>query len=234
MEKQSAVTEVKLMIDKSTHEAVAAAENALLVAKSLVITTPDQLDYAAVQLKAVKAKYNELEATRKSMTAPIDQAKKRIMDFFRAPLGFLEDAERILKNAIATYQREQEIARQKLEAQMQERQRKEREKLEQRAENAEAKGQTEKAAALRDTAASVPTPVLAPMSAPAGVSTRDNWKAEVFDKAMLLAAVLDGVVPGEAILINEQYLNARARVDKAGLKIPGVKAVNSVVVSSRA
>lgn len=77
------------------------------IAESIVIDSPAMLDVAGSELIAIKKKRNELDDKRKAITGPLDQAKKEIMDLFRAPLDFLDRAESVLKTGISTYQNEQ-------------------------------------------------------------------------------------------------------------------------------
>ena len=66
------------------------AESYLSSAKAYVIQSPEMAEAASDDLKAIKAKYKQLDDLRKSITKPFDDAKKGIMDLFRAPLEYLE------------------------------------------------------------------------------------------------------------------------------------------------
>lgn len=74
-------------------------------------------------------------------------------------------------------------------------------------------------------------PVFAPVMAPpparaAGLSFRDNWKAEVIDLPALVKAVAAGHQPITLLEPNLTALNGMARSLKSALAIPGVRAVN--------
>ena len=79
----------------------------------------------------------------------------------------------------------------------------------------------------------VAAPVVPSYQRAAGVSKRENWKAQVNDLwALVKAAAKDkGLLP--YLLPNETALNARARAEKSTLNIPGVLAYNEPVVSAR-
>lgn len=62
---------------------------------------------AADELKSIKKKASALEDQRKSITAPMDKAKKAVMDLFRNPLNLLCEAERVLKAKMLDYQTEE-------------------------------------------------------------------------------------------------------------------------------
>lgn len=66
----------------------------------------------------------------------------------------------------------------------------------------------------------------------AGVSSRFTWTAQVTDKAEFIAWCLNS---GNLYLleVNQVALNSRARTEKAQLRIPGVKAVESVSYARR-
>lgn len=67
------------------------------------IANPQDFSIAGNDLTAIKTKYKELEELRKSMTKPLDESKKRIMDLFRKPLEVLETAEKAIKFALLSY-----------------------------------------------------------------------------------------------------------------------------------
>ncbi|WP_413194530.1 hypothetical protein [Pararobbsia alpina] len=106
-----------------------AASNALNTAKAYEIDSHEMRDLAAGDLVKVKAKQKELEAHRKSLTQPLDAVKNGIMDIFRAPTAYLEQAETILKKAIGDYDRDEERKRIAEQARLEEAARVERARL---------------------------------------------------------------------------------------------------------
>ena len=80
----------------------------------------------------------------------------------------------------------------------------------------------------------MPVPVVA-HRAPraAGISTRENWSAEVTSLRELLQGVLDGKVPEVAVIADMKVLNAQARSLKVAMNYPGVKAVCEKGISAR-
>lgn len=83
----------------------------LVAARSYVIDCPDMYEAAADDLKAVKAKFRELDAKRKEIVEPLNKAVKAVNDLFRPPLDYLTEAESVLKGALLTYDQEQEAKR---------------------------------------------------------------------------------------------------------------------------
>lgn len=71
-----------------------------------------------------------------------------------------------------------------------------------------------------------PVPKAAPAVAmPKGFSVRETFHAEVTNLALLCRAISEGKVPANYVTANMTALNARARADKRGMDVPGVKAV---------
>lgn len=74
-------------------------------------------------------------------------------------------------------------------------------------------------------------PIIMPkVSAPENVSYIDQWTAEVVDIKKVCKAVIDGILPPNAILPNMTILNGLARIQKENLNIPGIKAVKKIVI----
>jgi hypothetical protein len=80
------------------------AQRRLTEAQAYHIDCPELAEAAAEDLGAIKAKIKELDEQRKSMTRPLDESKKRIMDLFAKPLAVLEAAEQAYKKAIGQWQ----------------------------------------------------------------------------------------------------------------------------------
>lgn len=181
------------------------------------IALPEQYTGAAEHLKLIKTRYDELEELRKSMTRPLDDSKKRIMDFFRRPLEALTNAENLIKRAMLTWQQTQEQIRRAEEARLAEIQRKEAEKLTERARKAEEAGKTERAEELRQQAQEkemfVPT-VASTVEKIKGISTRTYWRYRVINEAL---------IPRDYLIPNHEKLAAIAEVTKGTLKVAGIE-----------
>ncbi|HLF13209.1 MAG TPA: hypothetical protein VJA26_18570 [Gammaproteobacteria bacterium] len=139
---------VELSIPTPTNAAAERAQSALAHAQSMNIVTAEQYEAGAMELQAIKGKWREIDEARKQLVKPIDEARKRIQEFFGAPLAFLEKAEGIVKGKLTTFQNEQERIRREEQRKAEEAARKERERLEAQARETERKAR-EKAAAER-------------------------------------------------------------------------------------
>lgn len=120
---------VNLQVPKPEDTLFKGAERALASAKVFVVDGPEVRDLAVKDLTRVKGLQKDLDATRKSITQPIDAAKKAVMDLFRSPTTYLEQAEVLLKKAIQTYDRAEEQKRLAAQAAAEETARQERARL---------------------------------------------------------------------------------------------------------
>ena len=145
-----------------------------------------QYEKAGEILKSVKSAYKNVDELRKSMTAPLDDSKKRIMDFFKKPLDVLISAEGAIKKGILAYQQEQERIRVEQERKLAAEAEKKRQEALAKAEAARAEGKEAKAEKYEDKAAQVIAPQLAStVEKMAGISTKKTWKFEVTDEALI-------------------------------------------------
>lgn len=190
---------------------------------------------AADELREIKTKAKQLDELRLSITRPIDQAKKAIMDFFREPKRQLDEAESAIKAAMVAFDEAQEKERLEKEKRAQEAARAEQARIAKEAEAAKADGDKAKAAALQAQAQTIPAPVVPSRAVKAeGIQTREIWKCEVVDLLALLKGIIDGEIPRDAIGINQRLLDSQARALKEEFAWPGCKAVTSKTVAARA
>lgn len=187
----------------------------LQIASSYRVTTAAEYTAAGEELKKVKAAAKRLDEIRKSMTKPLDAAKRAIMDFFREPETKLQRAESGIKRAMIAYSEEQERIRREEQRKAEEAARKEREKLEAQAAKAAAAGKIERAEQLEQRAATVVAPVIQ-REAPkvTGLATREVWKFEIIDASAL---------PREYLTVDEKKIGAVVRALKGDTNIPGVR-----------
>lgn len=217
---------------------IQSAEDFLALARQsyIAIVTSDECEAAGEDLKSIKAKQKLLEESRLTITKPLLDAQRAVNALFKGPADMLAEAERIVKNGILVYQATEERKRREAEAAAAEAARKEREKLDAQAAKHEAAGRTEKAAALQATAAAIPEHVSIASSAPkiTGLSTKSVWKAEITDKAALVAYIAAHPEWLHLVDVNMTAINGLARSQKSALLIPGVKAVEEKQLASRA
>lgn len=245
----------------------------LTLAQAYTIDCPEMAEAAAEDLGGIKAKIKQLTETRMSMTRPLDESKKRIMELFAGPLKVLEQAEATLKGALITWN---EAERKRIEAERraaEEAARKEAERIRKEAEEqariereeaarlqaeaeaaakegndeaaldlvaqAEAKQQEAEAVVIEaeHTGNAVQAMAPATVAAPAklsGVSSRENWKAEVTDLMALIKAVAAGQASPDLLTANTTAINQRAKALKGEFKVPGIRVWPEQVISARA
>lgn len=227
-------------------QASAIASQSFEVALAIKIDGPEMLALASDELRDIVTRRREIEDMRLSITRPMDTAKQKVMELFRAPLDRLGQAESLLRDEVTRYQREErekaEAARREAEAraaaERAEAERREREALE-AAQAAQASGDLEAAVAAtmaaeearesRELAEIAPLPAAAraPVKA-AGISSRKTWKADVTDFKALVLEAARRAKDGDDFLLaflapDEKVIGQAAKSMQAKLKVPGVR-----------
>lgn len=215
-----------IQLDAQSKEAVTEAQQVAVRAREYAIATAEDYAGAAGELSKIKAAQKRLDDMRKGMTKPLDETKKRIMDLFRRPADDLDTAERSIKGAMSTYNREQERIRQEQQRKADEAARKERERLAEQAAKAAQAGKAEKAAALEMRAETVTAPVISrPTPKVAGIATRKVWKFRIVNPTL---------VPEQYKTIDERKIGGVVRSLGADANIPGVEVYQDDVIAARA
>ena len=213
------------------------AERVLAIAMSIVVDSDEMAALAAAELGTIKGRVKELDEERKSITKPMDDAKKAVMDIYKPAIEKLGQAETALKTSLLTYQKEQQRIADLAAAEEARKASKEAEKLRAKAEKMEARGKTEDADALRNVAAmtvAAPRTVAAPTKL-AGTSVRKVWKANVTDRSAAIKALADNPAYQHLLTIDEAALNKLAAAMKnPNSPIPGVVFYEDSVMSARA
>lgn len=229
-----------------------------LTAKCLEIRTAGDLVIAADQLQRIKGLARSIEDQRKTITKPLDDAKKSVMDYVKKPLDALTQVENTLKASMLDCQKRLDEERRLEEAREEQRARKAREELEARAESHEDSGRVEIAEALREQATMTVATPSAVVATPklAGVTNVTNFSAEVTSLQDLVLSVAFGILadkfedadalfmamlkgarkapPLAALAADTKYLNTQAKALKETFAMPGVKLVKTDSLSARA
>lgn len=232
MAKAQTSTPISVSINKD--EIVKSTEVLQLARKADVIVEDEkQAQYASEILSQIKKRYKELDEQRKSITKPIDEAKRQVMELFKAPMELLERAEKHLKNLILKYQEEKERKareeaerlRKIAEAEAE----KQRKKLEAQIQKAQEKGKEDKVEELLEKVQEIEsTPIIVPDITPSkpadNISFKEKWTAVVVDFKAL---------PDEYKIPNQQALDKVAQATKGTIQIPGVKFEMQKIVVAR-
>lgn len=184
-------------------------------AQTVAIKTADGYQLAASHLTAIKGLLKKISDAHSRVKAPLLAATRELDKQKNEASQPLEQAELLIKRAMGTYTLEQQRLQREEQARRDAEARKEQEKLQQRAAKAAASGKVEKAAQLEQQAATVVAPVVT-IEQPkvAGIVTREVWKFEVTDPAL---------VPREYLSVDEKKIGAVVRGLKGDAKIPGVR-----------
>lgn len=205
-------------------------------ARQLAVIDEQSCNSAGEALKAIKAERDRIEEDYGPEIRRRFEAHREATAARKWVDSPLEEAEVILKAAIATYQNEQRRL-------AQERERAELQRLEREAELAR-EAEIEQAEADGASKAEIAEIVQRPLEVPAmvyvaprpakvaGVSMRDNWKAVVTD--MLALVRYCGNNPDKLNLLepNTTALGQQAKSLKSAMKIPGVRVYNEPVVAA--
>ena len=212
--------------DAEVKELTTQSEALLALSSTYRVATQDQYAGAGDELKRVKAAQKRLDDLRKSMTRPLDAAKKAIMDFFRGPEDQLARAESGIKRAMISYSEEQDRIRREEQRKADEAARKERERIEAQARRAEDAGKASKAEALQERAATVVAPVIQ-REAPkvAGINMRDVWLFRVKDPA---------AVPREYLMLDDAKIRKVVTALKGDTVIAGIEVYSEKRMASGA
>jgi hypothetical protein len=194
-------------------------------AKSLEIKTQNDFELAGTLRMKIKGRIKELDEKRKSITAPLDLAKKNIMALFNPIIDRLNEGVSIIDKGTIVYSDEQDRKAREIQARAEEEARKAREKAEAKARELEAQGKMERAAAYQAKADAVIAPVIiAATPKVAGQAIKEIWYAEVVDFKAL---------PDDWKLPNQSSLDKHAQNTKGKVSIPGVAFKSRKIVSGR-
>ncbi len=177
-------------------------------------------EFVAEELKTVRKMRKDLDAQRKEITVPQDQAKAATMKQYRSTDKPLERIETELRQSAGTYTEAQRIKAEEAQAELNRiaREAAEAAALEE-AERLEAAGQAEQAEAALEPAAidqAVQERQTYVSSAPpkvSGVSTTQNWKFRILK---------EDDIPREYMMPNEKAIGQHARSLKDKASITGV------------
>ena len=211
-----------------------AADRVLIVAKSFVIDSPDMATIAAEELAKIKGHIKRLDDERKSITKPMDEAKKNVMDIYKPALETFGQAETFLKQAILNFQQEEDRKARIAAAERERIAAAERAKLEVKAEKLEARGKDSSAVRLQAELVSV-APVVTPAPVKlSGTSSRSVWKAKVTDKLALVKYIAENPSWLHLLDVSESAIGAQAKAMKTASPIPGLEFYEEKVLSARA
>jgi hypothetical protein len=231
------------------------ADKSYDIALTVKIDCPAMLDIASDELRGIVTRRKEIEELRLSITRPMDAAKAKVMELFKAPTDRLGQAESLLRDEITRYRREEQekadaarreaearLAAERAEAERREREAEEAARAAQESGDAEAAAlaaiAAEDAREQRELAEIAPPPVPTTISAPkpAGISSRKNWKAEITDFKALVLEAARRAQDGDDFLLtflapDDKVIGQAAKAMQAKLNVPGVRVYAEDVLS---
>jgi hypothetical protein len=180
---------------------------------------------AADELKDIKARAAKLDEQRKSITKPMDDAKKAVMDLFRAPLAVLEQAEGIIKGKMLTYSQEQQRKAREAQLAAERAAQAERDRLAAEAKALEEQGKSGEAAVKQQVAQMIVAAPPAAQEAPkvSGVSMRTTVEFEVTSTAELIKHIAQHPELANLLAVDSVKLRAYVRGLGMSTNLPGVR-----------
>lgn len=186
------------------------------IADAVIISDDSENEMALSAVKKIKTFYREVEEARKESVSPFNDYVKRINDMFRPIADSLAKAEFIIKQKMLAFNNEKERIR-----------REEQERLRKQHEEEVRRAQQEAKAKNIEPVIPLPPPILMEENSVktdgASASFVSVWKAQVTDLKTLLAGVVAGTVPIDAVIPNESFLNKQAKAYKKDGVYAGVK-----------
>lgn len=219
----------------STDQAEVAVQHEEITIKALLsqvplapLATQDDYEYVGSLSTQIAGRMKAIEAERVEMKKPALELGRKIDALFNRPLEALKAGKSAVDKLLTGYRQEQArqaaIEQERINAAIRKEEERLRKLAEAKAVRAEAKGDTERADAIRESVPSIPVPIVqAEPPKLAGVSFRTDWKAEVVSLMDLAKAVVAGQIPAEAIMGNEKYISQTARALKSSMRWPGVR-----------
>lgn len=211
---------------------LAEAADAKSTADFLIVSDAESLQIAKDEMNAMTKRMKTLDAKRKEITKPLDDAKKAVMNLFKPPIDTYQGAISVIKAGIARYVEDQERiaaeARIKAEAEAAAA----RAALEAKA--LEAK--TPQEAEVIKEAAALVVPASVSVASPtkvSGMSTQKVWRGRVVDLSAFLAHVATHPECFDLIEVKQGALDRYIRATGGAVAIPGVETHQETIVSSR-
>ncbi len=194
------------------------------IAYKATISTQDDADGFAQELKGVKDYLRRLDTLRKELVTPLNDHIKKINGMFKPPAELGEKTAKLLGDKLVEFHTQQESKRRLQEAKDREAADRERAKLEQQALRLAEKGKTDQAVAKRQEAEAIPTPVAPPVEKSKGLSMREDWQYEVTNECE---------IPSEYWVVDHQALAKVVRAMKGTKAIPGIRQFPKPIPVSR-
>lgn len=134
--------DIEIEKDQKATALVHVANAANAQALAVLVRSPHEYEQVSELLSKIKGRYKEIEGYRVYLKDDFLKGCRKIDDFFRLPLKYLEDAENTVKGKLNAYQNEQRRIAAEEQSKLEEKARKDREALEAKAraerENADA------------------------------------------------------------------------------------------------
>ena len=227
------MTDVNIEISQEAKEVSESTDLILKEAKNFKIVSPSDLEVSANILKTIKQRKKKIDEVRKSLTRPLDTAKKTIMDFFRPAENKLQEAENTIEKTILDFRAEErkrvEEEQKKAAEEAKKKQEEELARIQKEQEEAEMVGDCETVEKLEmqktvvSTTKEVSSVIIPEEPKMSGVAEVKRWKAIVTDKMALIKHIAETGQFENLIEFSSKELNSLAIATKGTIQIPGIE-----------
>ncbi|MDY3115930.1 MAG: hypothetical protein SOR95_08155 [Sutterella sp.] len=196
------------------------------------IVDTDSLNYATNVMNACNKRIKELDAMRKQITRPMDEAKKAIMALFAPAIDRYTDAVAVYKRGISDYMREQQRKAEEERRRAQEEARKQQEILQAALQQVE---DPVEASVIQEAMAvtAVTVPQAPKIEKPAGAVIRKKYKGNVVDLKAFLHFVADHPEYHSLVTIRQGDLDRLVGATAGALSIAGVEVTEESIVACK-
>lgn len=217
---------ISVMVNPTAEDIAKVADVFASETETYQVANTPQYAAAGETLKSIKRAQKLLETIRFGMTRPMDEAKNKVLDFFRGPSDKLSSAEKRVKEGMLAYDKEQRRLQQEEQRKAEEAAAAERQRLAASAAKAEEAGRHKRAEEYTARAEASVAPLVRrePLKV-AGTSLRTVWKFEIADAAL---------VPREYLVVDETKVRRVVTALKEGASIPGVRVWSEQAIASGA
>jgi hypothetical protein len=201
----------------------------LMNVAGMAVATEDDFRAAEMVLRDLATLSKRAEATRKERAAPVDAEKKAIQDLYMPVIRQVDDARHNLETRMLTFRRQENAAREALEAKLRAEKEAEAEAARKASDEAFAAGDLDTAADKAIEAYQAAAPMLPSRSAitpSSGISSRKRWVVEDADVdlvALIRAASKNPKAYSAFLTPNLTALRQRAQQQGDSFDVPGVK-----------
>lgn len=203
-------------------------------AQFIVIDSEETLNYATEEMNACKKRLKELDAMRKSITKPMDEAKKAVMALFTPVMDRYSNAVTLYKRGISDYVNEQQRKAEEARRAEEEKALAQQAELAKALEVAEEAQQAEVASMIQEAMAATAVPVkVTKVEVPKGAVIRKKLRGNVVDMKAFLHFIADHPEFHHLVSVKQGELDRTVASVSGAIEIAGVTVTEENIVACK-